>query len=572
MMSTKMNPCINTNVSLGVDEACLSILNVFYNPITFFSIASDAYWGIGAPTGPLPPLSNNSFVISTKYPLHIYYQTFENNRSYDHCHTTYSFKEHGSYQWNVTGDYSCPQVQILREPTESYLPFFAAFMIYTLLAILWTTSKLMIRVIRGRLSPENAPDDLDRLQETESTTHSVIRTTKASTRIRSVDTFRGIAILLMIFVNNGGGKYVFLNHSAWFGLTVADLVLPWFAWIMGLTIAISKRAELRVTVSRVKIMLRCIRRSLVLILLGVMLNSIKNNSLSDLRFPGVLQLLGVSYFVCSMLETIFMKPHSQDILLQFGRFASFRDILDSWPQWLIMAVIVTTHTLITFLLPVPNCPKGYLGPGGQYEHRGKYMNCTAGAAGYIDRLIFGNHIYPKTEKSIYGDILRYDPEGLMNTISAIFIVYLGVHAGKILLLYYQYNSRVIRWILWAVLMGIIAGNLCHFSMQDGVIPVSKRMMTLSFDLTCSSFAFLLYALLYSLIDCLQIWSGAPFIYAGANPILLYVGHILTKDMLPWAWNIIHPTHASLLAMNLWTTTLWAIIAYVLYQKDIIITI
>lgn len=31
----------------------------------------------------------------------------------------------------------------------------------------------------------------------------------------------------MIFVNNGGGKYVFFNHSAWFGLSIADLVLPW---------------------------------------------------------------------------------------------------------------------------------------------------------------------------------------------------------------------------------------------------------------------------------------------------------------------------------------------------------
>jgi len=31
----------------------------------------------------------------------------------------------------------------------------------------------------------------------------------------------------MIFVNNGGGDYVFFKHAAWNGLTVADLVLPW---------------------------------------------------------------------------------------------------------------------------------------------------------------------------------------------------------------------------------------------------------------------------------------------------------------------------------------------------------
>lgn len=94
---------------------------------------------------------------------------------------------------------------------------------------------------------------MDRLQEAE-TSNPIIGTSRSSTRIRSVDTFRGylfffmykmmnnatllnvlnisknyfrIAILLMIFVNNRGGDYVFFNHTAWNGLTVADLVLPW---------------------------------------------------------------------------------------------------------------------------------------------------------------------------------------------------------------------------------------------------------------------------------------------------------------------------------------------------------
>lgn len=37
----------------------------------------------------------------------------------------------------------------------------------------------------------------------------------------------------------------------------------------------------------------------------------------------------------------------------------------------------------------------------------------------------------------------------MNTISIILVVYMGVHAGKILLLYYQCNARVVRWLLWS---------------------------------------------------------------------------------------------------------------------------
>ena len=34
-------------------------------------------------------------------------------------------------------------------------------------------------------------------------------------------------IVLMIFVNYSGGQYLFLGHSTWDGLLVADLVFPW---------------------------------------------------------------------------------------------------------------------------------------------------------------------------------------------------------------------------------------------------------------------------------------------------------------------------------------------------------
>ncbi|OAD53829.1 Heparan-alpha-glucosaminide N-acetyltransferase [Eufriesea mexicana] len=430
MLNSSLNSCLNSNFSFEIDQACFSVVNYCSYRVILYLIAEEAYTGNGVPVATLNPHKNKNLVISTKYPLHLYFQTDEPEQTYDHCHTGYTFKEHGKYGWKLSD--ICNSIYVIHEPTENHLTIFTAFMIYILLAILWTLSKVIVQVIRRKLSPNNVHDDWDRLQEAESSTQPVMRITKF----------------------------------------------------------------------------------IILILLGLMLNSKSSKSLNDLRFPGVLQLLAISYFVCTTLEIIFMKPYSQDTLLQFGRFGMYRDILDSWPQWLIMIGIVTTHTLITFLLPVPNCPTGYFGPGGKYHYRGKYRNCTAGAAGYIDRLIFGNHTYNKTNNFIYDQISRYDPEGLMNTVSAIFIVYLGVHAGKILLLYYQCNSRVIRWSLWAVVTGIIAGILCNFRTEGGVIPVSKNMMTLSYVLTCSSFAFLLYALLYVLIDYKQFWSGAPFTYAG----------------------------------------------------------
>ena len=42
-----------------------------------------------------------------------------------------------------------------------------------------------------------------------------------------------ICITIMVFVNYGGGGYWFFDHSIWDGLTVADLVMPWFMFMMG---------------------------------------------------------------------------------------------------------------------------------------------------------------------------------------------------------------------------------------------------------------------------------------------------------------------------------------------------
>ncbi len=52
-------------------------------------------------------------------------------------------------------------------------------------------------------------------------------------RLHSLDAFRGFSLTIMIFVNAGGGGYAYLDHSKWNGLTVADLVFPWFVFMSG---------------------------------------------------------------------------------------------------------------------------------------------------------------------------------------------------------------------------------------------------------------------------------------------------------------------------------------------------
>ena len=63
-------------------------------------------------------------------------------------------------------------------------------------------------------------------------------------RLLSLDVLRGITVVGMILVNNSGGKlsYDSLQHSAWNGLTLCDLVFPFFLFIMGIStyIALNK--------------------------------------------------------------------------------------------------------------------------------------------------------------------------------------------------------------------------------------------------------------------------------------------------------------------------------------------
>ena len=57
-----------------------------------------------------------------------------------------------------------------------------------------------------------------------------------STRLVSLDVFRGLTMAAMVVVNNpgdGGHVYWPLEHAAWDGWTPTDLIFPFFLFIVG---------------------------------------------------------------------------------------------------------------------------------------------------------------------------------------------------------------------------------------------------------------------------------------------------------------------------------------------------
>uniref|UniRef100_A0A8C0F304 Heparan-alpha-glucosaminide N-acetyltransferase n=1 Tax=Bubo bubo TaxID=30461 RepID=A0A8C0F304_BUBBB len=396
--------------------------------------------------------------------------------------------------------------------------------------------------------------------------------TASRQRLRSLDTFRGLSLIIMVFVNYGGGKYWFFKHESWNGLTVADLVFPWFVFIMGTSISLSLSSMLRWGSSKRKVLGKILWRSFLLILLGIIVVNpnycLGPLSWDNLRIPGVLQRLGFTYLVVAALELLFTRAGAESRALETP-CPALQDILPYWPQWIFILMLEVIWLCLTFLLPVPGCPRGYLGPGGIGDF-GNYPNCTGGAAGYIDRLILGEkHIYQHPSSSvIYQTTMPYDPEGILGTINTIFMAFLGLQAGKIILFYRDQHKQIMsRFVIWSI--GIISAILTKCSKEEGFIPINKNLWSISYVTTMSCFAFLLLLLIYYLVDVKRLWSGAPFFYPGMNSILVYIGHEVFENYFPFKWKMQDSqSHAEHLTQNLTATTLWVIISYLLYRRRI----
>lgn len=93
-----------------------------------------------------------------------------------------------------------------------------------------------------------------------------------------------------------GGKYWFFEHAEWNGLTFADLLFPWFMWMMGVSMALSFEAMRKQNVSKPILwkkvphishrrdFLQAFQRSAMLFAIGMFLAN--GYELSTWRIPG----------------------------------------------------------------------------------------------------------------------------------------------------------------------------------------------------------------------------------------------------------------------------------------------
>ena len=162
----------------------------------------------------------------------------------------------------------------------------------------------------GRLAARHSFRAADTLPSmATSVTKSTVTTTTAPQttpmrRLVSLDVARGITIAFMILVNNGGsGKYSYsqLEHSAWNGWTLTDLVFPSFLFIAGISIVFSNESRMARGESKTTLRLHVLKRAVILFLLGLVVNGFPLFHLGTLRIYGVLQRIAICFLFASLL-------------------------------------------------------------------------------------------------------------------------------------------------------------------------------------------------------------------------------------------------------------------------------
>uniref|UniRef100_A0A1J3FBM6 Heparan-alpha-glucosaminide N-acetyltransferase n=1 Tax=Noccaea caerulescens TaxID=107243 RepID=A0A1J3FBM6_NOCCA len=369
----------------------------------------------------------------------------------------------------------------------------------------------------------------------------------AKRRLASLDIFRGLTVALMILVDDAGGDWPAIAHAPWEGCNLADFVMPFFLFIVGVSIALSfKRISNKYEACK-KVGFRTCK----LLFWGLVLQGGFSHApdqltygvdVTMLRFCGILQRIALSYLVVALVE-IFTKDSNEENL-STGRFSIFKSYY--W-HWIVGASVLVIYLATLYGTFVPDWEFVVYDKDStlygkiqsvQCGVRGK-LNPPCNAVGYVDRQVLGiDHMYHHpawrrskacTSVSPYEGSLRpdapswchapFEPEGLLSSISAILSTIIGVHFGHIILHLQGYSARLKIWISTGLAL-LTLGLILHFT---HLMPLNKQLYSFSYICVTSGAAALVFSSLYSLVDILE-WKlmFLPLKWIGMNAMLVYV--------------------------------------------------
>jgi len=326
-----------------------------------------------------------------------------------------------------------------------------------------------------------------------------------------------VALLALFNPTVADALAVQFGHVAWNGFHFEDLIFPLFLFIAGLSIPFSITKRLERGDDRKDIYKHILKRAVLLFLLGQAYNNINllfTLDFADWRIMGVLQRIGICYFIASLIA---MKVPPK------GQAAA-------------MIAILLGYWAVMMLVPVPGVGAGVLTPEGNL-------------ASYIDRQIL---------PGAYCCFPLGDNEGLLSTVPAVATALLGALAGHWLRTSRSQKTQV-RGLLGAG--GTCLGVALLWNLT---FPINKILWTSSYMLFAGGWSLLLLAFFFWVIDVRghQKWAFF-FIVIGMNSIFIYLfGSLVDFGFIGNFWtNAFEP----LIVVTLAITVRWLVL-YFMYLK------
>ncbi len=378
-----------------------------------------------------------------------------------------------------------------------------------------------------------------------------------STRVASLDAYRGLVMFLMIAevlrlarvaaARPDSPFWQFLahhqSHAEWVGCSLHDLIQPSFSFLVGVALPFSLAGRAARGQSRPRMLLHAVWRALVLILLGVFLRSIGQRQ-TYWTFEDTLSQIGLGYVPLFLL----------------GR----RPVRE---QWFAFALILAGYWAAFAIYPLPGPDFDYMKVGvpPDWSHSlsgfGTHWNKNSNLAWAFDTWFL--NLFPRTKP------FQFNGGGYatLSFIPTLGTMLLGLIAGGIIRSARGPWAKV-RWLVIAGLLGLAVGAALD---GLGICPVVKRIWTPSWTLYSGGWCLLLLAGFYVVLD---VWGwrrwAFPLVVIGMNSIAAYcMAHLFERFVFDnltihlgsrvyalWGKAYEPLVHGALVLLVLWLLLLW----------------
>jgi heparan-alpha-glucosaminide N-acetyltransferase len=409
----------------------------------------------------------------------------------------------------------------------------------------------------------------------------VTKSPSKHTRLVCLDAVRGLTIAIMILVDDAGGSYEEIDHSPWNGITLADVVMPWFLFMVGVSISLAFN-KFKGGKEMDGFKKSCVR-AVKLFVLGVILqgggflddgNYTYGFNTATIRWCGILQRIGFGYIVAVAVE-LFVVPDLPDAPpTEYSRLRHFRQ---HSVQWLIIVLLFVLYTALMLGTYVPSWhieDTQFMAELKTYGYtvKSKTILCdkrgslspACNAAGYFDRLLLGQpHMYQPGEKwrlpecsachpgSNYGDVSKgfnglcirpdapnwcvasFDPEGIVASLLAPVTVYIGLHFGHVMVAIkklakaQQLEPEEMQRMLLQQWGGTSAALLVVGLALDAGghgWPFNKQLWSPSYMFCTTGMCGAVLTTVYYLLDIKGVKTPfLPLVWMGMNAILIFIG-------------------------------------------------